>query len=88
MELEGETATTVTVPSQDGSRTKVYRVAFELPAEQIELVPTRTTTVWPATEPADTGNSRTIQTFVHTWHIRLLQLAELDTFLRLLRGRR
>ena len=60
-QLEGETATAVTVTSQDGSRTKLYRVVFALPAEQIEFVPTRTTPVGPTAEPGDTVHSRRFQ---------------------------
>ena len=45
--LEGVTEITVTVTSADSSRRRAYRVAFELPVEEIELTPTWTSFQWP-----------------------------------------
>ena len=53
--LDGISAITVTVTSADGTRTKVYRVALELPAEQIELTPTWTSFTWAGVDGAAVG---------------------------------
>ena len=50
VELEGLTEVTITVTSADGSRTRVYRVAFEPLAMELALSPTWTSFEWPGSD--------------------------------------
>ena len=47
MTLSGTSAITVTVTSADGTRMRVYRVAFERPEVELVLSPTWTALEWP-----------------------------------------
>ena len=50
VEVEGLTEVTITVTSADGSRTRVYRVAFEPLAMELALSPTWTSFEWPGSD--------------------------------------
>ena len=72
--LEALTEVTVTVTSADGSRTKTYRVTFDLPPQAIALTPVWTSIEWPGSDGIaiadalrDGGLADTVIVVYH-WH--------------------
>ena len=69
MSLGGGAEITVTVTSPDGSRERVYRVAFEAPPVQLALAPTWTSIEWPGADEvtiAEAGLPDTVVA-IYTW---------------------
>ena len=67
--LGGGAEITVTVTSPDGSRERVYRVAFEAPPVQLALAPTWTSIEWPGADEvtiAEAGLPDTVVA-IYTW---------------------
>ena len=67
--LGGGAEITVTVTSPDGSRERVYRVAFEAPPVQLALAPTWTSIEWPGADEVTTAEAGLPDTVVaiYTW---------------------